>query len=759
MKNTTALFSILLMALLTYYTFDSLKPGYSYNPDTAPELFSVDRALKVVKTMSESPHAVGFPAHREVRDYILDELEAMGLNPEIQYGQILGDWGNFSRAENVLARIRGTGEGKALLLLSHYDSSPHSSLGASDAASGVATILEGIRALKAGGKRFKNDIIILITDAEELGLNGAEIFVRHHPWAADVGLVLNFEARGSGGPSYMLLETNAGNKKLIEGFTEAGPAYPVGNSLAYSIYKMLPNDTDLTVFREDGDIEGFNFAFIDDHYDYHSVLDNYERLDRESLAHQGAYLMPLLNYYVQADLNNLKDNDDLVYFNVPFFKLVSYPFSYIWPMLILGWLFFSILLVHGIRLGELNLKAILKGGLAALIVLGLNAILGYFAWPLLVKFYPAYADILHGFPYNGHDYIAAFVLISSSLAFLVYSRCQSIRVGNLMVFPILIWLILCTLVAFYLPGAAFFILPVYGLLAAFMVSINQEKPKVLLLVALAVPAIWILTPMVQMFPVGLGLKILVVVTVLTSLIFFMLLPILGRTPLNAKLGFVAMVGGLYFLISAHMDSGFNNTRPKPSSLVYLYDSDNGKAQWATYDKELSPWNAPYFENETVEAPSKAELNSKYQSAYSRVAAAPGIDLAEPLVRIDRDTVLNNTRRIQITIIPQREINRLGIYTDYHDFKLIKVNGAQASDKFYNRGNKGTKLTHYVTDNDATQLILELDPNRAFTLNLYESSNNLRSFDRLKVKERSENEIPMPFVVNDAVIVKKQLSFE
>lgn len=74
--------------------------------------------------------------------------------------------------------------------------------------------------------------------------------------AKNVGLVLNFEARGSGGPSYMLVETNQGNAKLIKAFNEASPPFPVANSMMYSIYKMLPNDTDLTVFREEGHING-----------------------------------------------------------------------------------------------------------------------------------------------------------------------------------------------------------------------------------------------------------------------------------------------------------------------------------------------------------------------------------------------------------------------------------------------------------------------------------------------------------------------
>jgi hypothetical protein len=58
---------------------------------------------------------------------------------------------------------------------------------------------------------------------------------------------------------------------------------------------MLPNDTDLTVFREQKNIQGYNFAFIDDHYNYHTAQDDINHLDKNTLAHQGTYLMPLLN--------------------------------------------------------------------------------------------------------------------------------------------------------------------------------------------------------------------------------------------------------------------------------------------------------------------------------------------------------------------------------------------------------------------------------------------------------------------------------
>jgi hypothetical protein len=46
---------------------------------------------------------------------------------------------------------------------------------------------------------------------------------------------------------------------------------------------MLPNDTDLTVFREQN-IQGYNFAFIDDHYNYHTAQDDINHLDKNTLA-------------------------------------------------------------------------------------------------------------------------------------------------------------------------------------------------------------------------------------------------------------------------------------------------------------------------------------------------------------------------------------------------------------------------------------------------------------------------------------------
>ena len=108
-----------------------------------------------------------------------------------------------ARTGGTRAQYCGTpgrdGQRQGALLMAHYDSVPNSP-GASDDGAAVASLLETLRALR-GGPRLKNDVIFLFTDGEEVALLGSKAFVEEHPWARDVGLVLNFEARGYTGPS------------------------------------------------------------------------------------------------------------------------------------------------------------------------------------------------------------------------------------------------------------------------------------------------------------------------------------------------------------------------------------------------------------------------------------------------------------------------------------------------------------------------------------------------------------------------------
>jgi len=452
----------------------------------------------------------------------------MGLETSIQEGYTLSDWGNLVKSKNLLARIKGTDSSKALLLLSHYDSAPHSySLGASDAGSGVATILESVRAFLHNKKAHKNDIIILFTDAEELGLNGAALFVTQHAWAKEVGVVLNFEARGSSGPSYMLMETNGGNAGLVHEFANANVPLPASNSLMYSIYKMLPNDTDLTVFREQGNIQGYNFAFIDDHYNYHTAQDDSKHLNKNTLEHQGTYLMPLLQYFANANFDNTVSKEDYAYFTLPF-TFISYPFSWIFPMVLIAIGIFVLLVFVGIGKRILSFKEIGKGFIPFLGATITSGLLTYFGWKFLLNCYPQYNDLLNGFTYNGHSYIAGFVSLTIAICFIFYHFFSEKKTSmNYFVAPLFVWIVINCGLAIGLKGAGFLIVPVFFGLIAFGFYILTQKSNAILNLICGIPALLIIAPFIQMFPIGLGLKVLFGSAILTVLTFGLLLPVFG----------------------------------------------------------------------------------------------------------------------------------------------------------------------------------------------------------------------------------------
>lgn len=766
MKRFQALISLFLIIGLVYFSFYSLMPQSGAPASISKTEFSTERALIPLKEISKAPHYIGTKEHARVREYLLIQLKSLGLETQVQEGFVLNTkWKSLDKSKNIIAKIKGSQNGKALLLLSHYDSALTPSFGASDAGSGVVTILESIRAYLASGKTPKNDIIILFTDAEEVGLDGARLFVNKHPWAKDVGLTLNFEARGSGGPSNMIVETNGGNKNLIQAFIDANVKYPTASSLMYSIYKMLPNDTDSTVFREDRDIDGFFFAFIDDHFDYHTANDTFENLDRKTLQHQGEYLLPLIHHFAEIDLTALKSNEDYVYINFPFFKMISYPFSWAIPMVIIAIVLFIALLFFGIKKGTFSRKSIAKSFIPFLLSFIGCGLIGFYGWKLILLMYPNYHEIQHGFTYNGHTYIAFFALLSLGFLFYIYHRfSKNLNVASLLIAPLTIWIIINLLVAIYLKGAAFFILPLFFGLLSLWVLIRQEFPNLFLMTLLSVFAIFLFAPHIQFFPVGLGLKMLVASTIFTALLFGLLLPIIGFYKMKKNLSIIFFLLAIGFFIKAHFTSDFSSERQKPNSLVYYQDADRGNSYWATYDKILDEWTKKYLGDRPEEASKyiKHASGNKYSSGYTFAMKAPKKEIPLFDLVLEKDTIINENRKVTFTIFPNRNVNQISMYiNDGVVFEFIEFNGqsmplTKLSSKMSSKIKSKELLRYYVSDNDSLHVNYSISKNTPVNFTILEYSYDLLENPQFSMNSRTEDMMPKPFVVTDAVVVKKTI---
>jgi hypothetical protein len=761
-KSYSSILSVLFILGILGFTFFTMMPQWTSDDDAPLAEFSTKRALEKVKNISQKPHFVGSQNHDVVANYLVKELQSMGLQTSIQEGYSFSDWGTLTKCKNILARIKGTNSDKALLLLTHYDSAPHSySKGASDAGSGVATILESVRAFTYNKKQHKNDIIILFSDAEELGLNGAALFITQHHWAKEVGLVLNFEARGSSGPSYMLMETNAGNAGLVKEFSAANVKYPVSNSLMYSVYKMLPNDTDLTVFREQGNIQGYNFAFIDGHYNYHTAQDDLNHLDKNTLAHQGKYLMPLLDYFSNADLSTTQTAEDDVYFSIPF-TFISYPFGWVLPMVIIAFALLLFLIFIGLGKRLLFFPEMARGFIPFLGSVLVSGLITFLGWKLLLLLYPQYNDLLNGFTYNGHDYIAAFTLLSLAICFAFYQIFSFKKVTmNHAVAPLFFWILLNGLLAFFLKGAGFLILPVFAGLLMLASFVLTQKSKWILNLFLSIPALLLIAPFIQMFPIGLGLKVLFGSTILTALTFGLLLPVFGSFMRKGMVSVILFALAIGVFVRAHYYSGYESGKAKSNSLIYVLDADKNKATWVTYDTNLDEWTKTYLGQNPKDAAalSSISLPSKYNSNFTFSADAPMKILSRPVVEFLKDSIVGGNRYLKIRITPTRKVNRYDVFANKNlVIQNFKANGltllGQKGSKYERKGKK--LLSYYVVDQLPLEIEFNIAANSILDLDLMESSFDLMNNPLFQMAKRADWMMPTPFVLNDAVIIREKI---
>ncbi|MFP4015708.1 MAG: M20/M25/M40 family metallo-hydrolase [Halanaerobiales bacterium] len=513
----------------------------------AEDVFSAERAIKHVKAIAQRPHPTGSVENIKVRDYIVTQLRELGLEPEInKYGQI----------HNVLAVMEGSNhieDSGKIFIVSHYDSVPEGP-GASDDGVAVAAMLESLRALK-DLPPLKNDIVFLFTDGEEIGLRGARAFMDNNPLADDIALVLNLEARGTGGPSIMF-ETSVNNGRLIQEFAKAVP-YPVANSLSYEIYSRMPNDTDLTVFKDAG-FPGLNFAFIFEGMNYHTKFDNIENVDMGSLQHHGSYTLSLLKHFANMDLANTNFNSpNHIYFDIMGQFLIHYPVSWAIPILVVVTALFTYYIFINKKENLISIKNI---GLSLIYIFSTIAIvflINSIVRPLGIHILKGIDTVYNIYPYNlflnylyySDIFLTVFTLVTvgiTLICWLVFRKIFKITndTTNLLSTTLLIWLILGGILTIIIPGASYlFIIPLLLTLGLYLIMdlikifTNMDINKYFITASILMfIGIFFIFPMIYLINQAMGMNIIVPAMVLAVLPLLPVVPIaVGRRELSTEL--------------------------------------------------------------------------------------------------------------------------------------------------------------------------------------------------------------------------------
>ncbi|MHB0959902.1 MAG: M28 family peptidase [Pirellulaceae bacterium] len=460
------------------------------------EEFSAARAVAMLQRIlgDESPHPSGSAANDRVRERLVGELQRLGLVVELHRSKLTIANKTLTLC-NVLVHLPNTPEiGRPLVLATHYDSVA-AGPGAADAGACVAALLETARALQHGGP-YRHPVYLLITDGEELRLKGAAAFVREHPLAREKPFVLNFDARGSSGPSLMY-QTHVGNLSTVRWMARDLPRPCLTGSSYVTVYRYLRRDTDFSVFSHDG-WTGLNFAFIDSAHNYHTAQDTLANLDWRSVQHHGENALQLTKLFAGLDDVELQASaEDAVFFDVLGTFVVWFPQRWAWPLSGVGFVVLAICMVT--RLGwHVGVRSVLLTLLMQVTAVGLSLLLGWMlARTLVASGLMPRPHVIHG-RWLAALYWPLSLAILAFTARIVYRRISRPDVWTAYWF---VSSIASLAIAWWVPGFCYlWLVPVLAVAILAAIPVSAE---IRLVLSVAVTAVMLL-PMANMLPIVFG---------------------------------------------------------------------------------------------------------------------------------------------------------------------------------------------------------------------------------------------------------------
>lgn len=605
---------------------------------SAPQQFSATRALAHIEAIASEPRPSGSAAHRRVRTLLVDELRGYGLQPRIhtQRGvrSVSGNSVVAGTVANVVAKVDGTSPSGTVLVVAHYDSVANSN-GASDDGLGIATLLETARSV-ASAAPPRNDVVFVLTDSEENFQLGAALLLEAGTLGAPAdSVVLNLEARGSGGPVVMF-ESGAHTAAVVPSLRRTAP---FTSSAAEAVYSRLPNDTDFGRFRAAG-YTGMNFAVIGDSTDYHGPQDSIANVDPTSLQDMGSVVLSATQALAGDDLSDLASAPSATYFTL-FGALVVYPAWLDRVVVALAVVVLAVALVLGVRRGRLRLRDLLgAAGTFPLPILAASLI-GYAAWPAITLARPSQAGFLFGEPYQP-ELIRVALGVLCAVAVGVWVAANLRRAAADVVSGSWLWWVLLGVVASVVaPGVAHLfawpaLIAAAGLLGWVTAGWSRRWGP-LLLSAGAVPGLILFTPLLALLFEASGLggalgPLAVLALLLASFSPSWLLYLRARARgggVRSALS-LGLVLGLLLAVAGVAANGSDRRHPEPVSLRYVLDADRRSALWVSGDAPRGGWLDQLVgaERRPLEADVPVLTDPRgYRSAPAEVVSVPSASVS------------------------------------------------------------------------------------------------------------------------------------
>jgi hypothetical protein len=601
-------------------------------PQAGAGEFNTQRAVGRLQRIlgDERAHPVDSTADDAVRERLIAELSAIGLQPRVQEATDCSTmprtrFVSCSHVRNVIATIPATRPGPQLLLNAHYDSTP-TGPGAADDGLGIAVMLEVGAILRAAPP--PRPVTLLFNEGEEFGLNGAHAFVRSDPLARDVNSLINIDVRGVTGPALMY-ETSDPNGAALAIYASAARR-PYANSISTDFAKLIPNTTDVVFFKPRG-WTLLNYGIIGNETRYHSPGDMVAALDRNSLAHVGSEVLAATRAMAAVPDPARAGSGRTVFTDVAGRLFLRMP-------LVVAAAALALLLIAGFVLGWRR-SALGKPLLvaAAMVVGGSSvaAALGFAAGLIRA------GDYWRAYPLVA--YLALYAALLAAMAAIWWRWGRGIDRVRMRAAAWLLVLIAGAAISLALPGATIFFLvaPAIALIGIALSARSPAAANILNIVAIVVQFLMFaqLLALVEMLLIDGPLAAVVPLAALAALPAIVETEAAPSRPIVLVLSAIAIATWIGALAVPRATA----ERPLGFSIDYFRDAAGKSTKWAVATKQAPlPSNFPGHW-------SKAVL--PYNARTRWVAAAPLLPTPVPVARVVVSEPNGAGRRVRLVLSP------------------------------------------------------------------------------------------------------------
>ena len=544
--------------------------------------FNTQRAIGRLQRIlgDQRPHPVDSQADDAVRNRLIAELRAIGLQPQVHEAMDCSAmpgtrFVSCSHVRNVVAAIPSLRAGPHVLLNAHYDSTP-TGPGAGDDGLGVAVLLEIGAILRS--EPPPRPITLLFNEGEEYGLNGAHAFVRTDPLAREVNSLINIDNRGVTGPALMH-ETSEPDAAAISIYASA-TRRPYATSISSDFARLIPNYTDVTVFKPAG-WTLLDYGIIGNETRYHSPGDTIAALDPDSVGHMGSEALAATRAMAaKAHPADVADGRT-VFTDLAGRVLLRLPLA----VAIIGLaLLLTVALVLAWRRAALGKPLLLAAGMA--VGGSLAAGLVSFVATLLRA-----GDFWRAYPLVTYVALYATLLAAMAAVWARWGRAADRRRARAAAW--LLVMIFGALISFVLPGATIFFLiaPAVALVAIALPGRAATTATLLAVIATIIQFVMFaeLLAAVEMLLIDGPLAAVVLLAALAAL------PAIVEIDANSSrlAALLLIVGALALWIAALMMPRASAERPLGFNIDYFRDADAKSASWAVATKQAPlPGNFP-----------------------------------------------------------------------------------------------------------------------------------------------------------------------